>query len=150
MNLLDDHDYEPPLVTQLTRLYLVLRAQRYTLASVMAAAGGLFLMQWQIVPETHGQQGYPVLGLPVLIAALALLVLPLERVASAMLWHVRFTPGYLGLRDHHWLHAMAHRHPALESTFRPYLEARNPVPLDALRGIWRRLVRAEENRPSGS
>jgi len=145
MDLRDEHRYEPPLVTLLNRLYGVLGAQRGVLASGLCLVGGLFLMQWQVL-ESSTYQGYPALGIPFVAIAIALMVLPLTRTATLLLWHVRLREEYLGYRDMHWLQSMVDRHPALAAPCRPYLESRSPIHVDALRKIWPRLVRAEEQQ----
>ncbi|MGC9456970.1 MAG: hypothetical protein ACP5DC_05535 [Halothiobacillaceae bacterium] len=144
-DLRDEHRYEPPLVTLLNRLYTVLRAQRGVLATGLFLVGALFLMQWQALAATS-VQGYPALGIPFIALAIALMVAPLTLVATLLVWHVRLREEYLSFRDMHWLQSMVERHPSLALPFRPYLESRTPVHVNALRKIWPRLIRAEEHQ----
>jgi len=143
MDFRDEHRYEPPLISLLNRLYWVLKSQRSLLATGLFVAGVLFLMQWQALDNSN-YQGYPALGFPLMALAGALIILPVTTVTTTLLWHVRLREEYLGFRDLHWLQSMVEKHPALETPCRPYLESRSPVPVDALRKIWPRLVQAAE------
>jgi hypothetical protein len=66
LDLRDDFHYQPELVGRLNRLHAVISQYRFTYASFTALAGGLFLMQWPLLAD-HAA-GYPLMGIPVLIA----------------------------------------------------------------------------------
>lgn len=144
IDLRDDFNYQPELIAKMCRIYVVLHAQRYTYASLLALAGGAFLMQWSPMAANSTVAGYPWLGLPVLIAALWLLVTPLALIAKTLTLPVRWQTDFLSFRDLNWMRAMTDRHPSLQPQAAPFLDSRQPVPMDALRQFWPGLIRAEE------
>ncbi|ANJ67063.1 hypothetical protein A9404_06400 [Halothiobacillus diazotrophicus] len=148
LDLRDEFHYQPELVDRLNRLHAVISQHRYTYASLMALAGGLFLMQWALLADQAA--GYPLLGIPVLVAAVWLSITPAENVAKWLSWSVRLSTGFLSFRDLNWIQAMTKRHPSLKSRAEAYLLSSTPVPVDALRHFWTQLVREEEKGQTGN
>ncbi|WP_407275392.1 hypothetical protein [Halothiobacillus sp. DCM-1] len=144
IDLRDEYNYQPELIAKLCRIYAVLQAHRYTYASLMALAGGAFLLQWSPMAASSTFTGYPWLGLPVLMGALWLLVTPLALIAKTLTLSVRWQAEFLSFRDLNWMRAMTDRHPALHPQAAPFLDSAQPVPMNALREFWPGLVRAEE------
>lgn len=147
IDLRDDFNYQPELIQRLNTLYALISRHRLTYASVLALAGGLFLMQWSLLADQAA--GYPVLGIPVLGAAVWLTIMPTALVAKLLTWSPRLQREFLSFRDLHWMQAMTDRHPVLQPRVQPYLESPNPVPQDALRQFWPLVVREEEDRQEG-
>ncbi len=147
LNLQDEFNYQPELIDRLNRLYAVIGQHRLTYASLMALAGGFFLMQWLLL--ANQAQGYPWLGIPVLMAAVWFSIMPATRITKTLAWPVRLQHDFLSFRDLNWMHAMTKRHPTLLAGAEIYLQSQNPVPLDALRQFWPNLVHEEEkSRPN--
>ncbi|HQS01874.1 MAG: hypothetical protein B7Y07_00655 [Halothiobacillus sp. 24-54-40] len=146
LNLHDEFNYQPELIDRLNRLYAVIGQHRFTTATLMALAGGFFLMQWLLLADQAS--GYPWLGIPVLMAAVWFSVMPATRIAKTLAWSVRLHQGFLSFRDLNWMHAMTKRHPSLLAGAEIYLQSKTPVPMDALRQFWPNLVNEEEkSRP---
>lgn len=148
LDLRDEFHYQPELVDRLNRLHAVISQYRYTYASFTALAGGLFLMQWALLAD-HAA-GYPLLGIPVLGAAVWLSITPAETIAKWLSWSVRLSTGFLSFRDLNWIQAMTKRHPSLLPRAEAYLKSTTPVPVDALRQFWPQLVREEEKGQPGN
>ncbi|HQT44163.1 MAG TPA: hypothetical protein PLD79_09190 [Halothiobacillus sp.] len=146
-DLHDEFNYQPELIDRLNRLYAVISQHRFTYATLMALAGGFFLMQWLLLADQA--KGYPWLGIPVLVAAVWFSLTPAEMIAKTLSWSVRLHNGFLSFRDLNWMHAMTKRHPSLLAGAEVYLQSASPVPMDALRQFWPNLVREEErSRPN--
>ncbi|WP_288093511.1 MULTISPECIES: hypothetical protein [Pseudomonadota] len=146
IDLRDDFNYQPELIERLNRLYAVVNQNRYIYATLMALAGGFFLMQWLLLVDQAS--GYPWLGIPVLMAAVWFSLTPAEIIAKTLAWSVRLQNGFLSFRDLNWIQAMTKKHPSLLPGAERYLQSPSPVPLDALRQFWPALIRAEEQKPS--
>lgn len=150
IDLRDPYDYQPELIAKMCRIYAVLHAYRYQYASVMALAGGAFLLQWTPMAAAGSVAGYPWLGLPVLVGALWLLVTPLSLIAKTLTLPVRWQTEFLSFRDLNWMRAMTDRHPSLQYQAAPFLDSHQPVPMNALRQFWPGLIRAEEQNQTPS
>ncbi len=148
IDLRDDYNYQPELIARMSRIYAVLQVYRYHYASLMALAGGAFLLQWSPMASAGAVTGYPWLGLPVLLVALWLLVTPLALIAKTLTLPARWQAEFLSFRDLNWMRAMTSRHPSLKPKAAAYLDSPYPVPLDALRQFWPGLIRAEEQNQS--
>lgn len=148
LDLRDDFHYQPELVDRLNRLHAVISLHRFTYATFTALAGGLFLMQWPLLGDQSA--GYPMMGIPVLGAAVWLSVTPAEYIAKWLSWSVRLSRGFLSFRDLSWMQAMTKRHPSLLPRAEIYLQSTSPVPVDALRQFWPQLVREEEKSQPGN
>jgi len=144
LDLRDDFNYQPELIQRLNALYQIMSRHRYTYASVLALAGGLFLMQWSLLADQAA--GYPALGIPVLGVAVWLALTPIALIAKTLTWSPRLRQEFLSFRDLHWMQAMTDRHPVLQPRVEPYLESQAPVPMDALRQFWPHVVQQEEDR----
>lgn len=143
--------YEPALIRQLDRLKQVLEANRNLLSPAMIVCGAGMIAFWYsnlLQPYGHSLvAGYPVIGLLAFIGGILQLMLPAEKLASPMLFHVRFMPQFLSQRDHLWLRDLMEDYPELKRHIQPLVDSPYPVRLDALRTIWLKRETADRRRP---
>ncbi len=145
LNLRDEFDYQPELIARLVDVYDIALNHRWIYASVIALTGALFMLQWSLLADT-AQYGHPWVGVPLIAMAVWLALAPAATVAKWAALPAHFSRDYLSYRDIHWMQQMTERHPVLVTTAEPFLNAREPVPIGALRTFWAPLVREEERQ----
>ena len=143
LDLRDEFDYQPELIARLVDVYEIALGHRWIYASVIALAGAFFMLQWSLLADT-AQYGHPWVGVPLIAMAVWLALTPAATIAKWVSLPAQFSGDYLSYRDIHWMQQMTERHPVLVATAEPFLNAREPVPVGALREFWAPLVREEE------
>ena len=145
LDLRDEFDYQPELIARLVDVYDIALNHRWIYASVIALTGAFFMLQWSLLVDT-AQHGHPWVGVPLIAMAVWLALAPAATVAKWVSLPAHFSGDYLSYRDIHWMQQMTERHPVLATTAEPFLNAREPVPVGALREFWAPLVREEERQ----
>ena len=145
LDLRDEFDYQPELIARLVDVYDITLRFRWLYASGIALAGAFFMLQWSLLANT-AEYGHPWVGVPLIAMAVWLALAPTATVAKWVSLPAQFSNDYLSYRDLHWMRLMTERHPVLVSTAEPFLNAREPVPVGALRQFWAPLVREEERQ----
>lgn len=143
LDLRDEFDYQPELIARLVDVYEIALKHRWIYASVIALTGAFFMLQWSLLADT-AQYGHPWVGVPLIAMAVWLALAPAATIAKWVSLPAHFSGDYLSYRDIHWMQQMTERHPVLVATAEPFLNAREPVPVGALRLFWAPLVREEE------
>ena len=145
LDLRDEFDYQPELIARLVDVYDITLRFRWLYASGIALAGAFFMLQWSLLANT-AEYGHPWVGVPLIAMAVWLALAPAASVAKWVSLPAHFSDDYLSFRDLHWMQTMTERHPVLSATAEPFLNAREPVPVGALRDFWAPLVREEERQ----
>ena len=145
LDLRDEFDYQPELIARLVDVYDITLRFRWLYASGIALAGAFFMLQWSLLANT-AEYGHPWVGVPLIAMAVWLALAPAASVARWVSLPAHFSDDYLSFRDLHWVRLMTERHPVLVPTAEPFLNAREPVPVGALRQFWAPLVREEERQ----
>ena len=145
LDLRDEFDYQPELIARLVDVYDITLRFRWLYASGIALAGAFFMLQWSLLANT-AEYGHPWVGVPLIAMAVWLALAPAATIAKWVSLPAHFSDDYLSFRDLHWIQTMTERHPVLTATAEPFLKAREPVPVGALRDFWAPLVREEERQ----
>ena len=145
LDLRDEFDYQPELIARLVDVYDITLRFRWLYASGIALAGAFFMLQWSLLANT-AEYGHPWVGVPLIAMAVWLALAPVATIAKWVSLPAHFSDDYLSFRDLHWIQTMTERHPVLTATAEPFLKAREPVPVGALRDFWAPLVREEERQ----